>query len=436
VLPGCVVRKKIKRPFGVNRGPPAKPEGLEKKIRLRRSVLLADDAYRSDGDSLGVTGRLGTTEKKHPTRPFDVAHDFHLSHWRTCMSTIHDYKLSHCNTAGIDGLNQQILALLRAALPNDLKSCESIVNVSGASTLPFLQPAAEAALALAVAEKNQRPILIHAYRTIAHQHILYFWYQNQRCGIKLAARPSRSPHEQGIAIDIENPEDWIEVLRNHHWEWQGTGDPSHFTYVGSGINPQVRVEGVRAFQKLWNQHNPTDLIEEDGLYGTEETAPCLEKSPIGGFPEEIEMPDETNNLPWMAIAKNEIGVKEFTGSADNPRIVEYHAATTYGARDDEVAWCSSFVNWCMREAGQTRTGSAAARSWLNWGTILSEPRKGCVVVLRRGNTNWQGHVGFFNSDGDTPGPDIPVLGGNQGDAVSVSSFPKTRVLGYRWPTNG
>jgi uncharacterized protein (TIGR02594 family) len=148
------------------------------------------------------------------------------------------------------------------------------------------------------------------------------------------------------------------------------------------------------------------------------------------------MPNETNDAPWMPIAESEIGVHEFAGSADNPRIVDYHAATSYGARDDEVAWCSSFVNWCMREVGQTRTGSAAARSWLNWGTILSEPRKGCVVVLRRGNSNWQGHVGFSISEGDTNGPYIYVLGGNQGDAVNISPFPKTRVLGYLWPTGG
>jgi len=147
------------------------------------------------------------------------------------------------------------------------------------------------------------------------------------------------------------------------------------------------------------------------------------------------MADETNNSPWLAIAEKEIGVHEFPGPADNPRIVEYHSATSYGARDDEVAWCSSFVNWCMREAGISRTGSAAARSWLNWGNLLPEPRKGCVVILRRGDNNWQGHVGFCTSEGDPAGPYIYVLGGNQGDAVSVSPFPKTRVLGYRWPAN-
>ena len=28
---------------------------------------------------------------------------------------------------------------------------------------------------------------------------------------------------------------------------------------------------------------------------------------------------------------------------------------------------------------------------------------------------------------------IRVLGGNQGDKVSIENFPKSQVLGYRWP---
>lgn len=201
------------------------------------------------------------------------------------MSTIGEYKKNHdiCNTEGIIGLNKQIVSLLLPAVPNDLVSCEDTVNPVGASTLSFLQPAAKASLSQACAEKGRRVDLIHGFRTVAHQHILYYWGQHQRCGIKVVARPGHSPHELGIAIDIENPQAWITVLKHHHWSWQGDNDPSHFTYTGDGINPNVRVEEVRAFQRLWNQHNPADLIAEDGAYGTQETAPRLDKSPIQGF---------------------------------------------------------------------------------------------------------------------------------------------------------
>jgi len=141
-----------------------------------------------------------------------------------------------------------------------------------------------------------------------------------------------------------------------------------------------------------------------------------------------------NEAPWMKFAEEEIGVHEYEGDPDNPKIIEYHSTTTYGAKDDEVAWCSAFVNWCMKKAGIRRTGSASARSWLNWGEMLSEPRKGCVVVLWRNNPDsWQGHVGFYVGE-SANSSDIDVLGGNQNDSVNVSAYPKTRVLGYRWNT--
>ena len=133
--------------------------------------------------------------------------------------------------------------------------------------------------------------------------------------------------------------------------------------------------------------------------------------------------------PWLAVAKREQGQTEIAGEKDNPRIVEYHAATSLKASDDETAWCSAFVNWVMLAAGQRGTGRADARSWLEWGVEFKIPAYGCVVVLKRG-TGWQGHVGFFVGRRDGL---VGILGGNQGDAVSVAWYPERDVLGYRWP---
>ena len=134
---------------------------------------------------------------------------------------------------------------------------------------------------------------------------------------------------------------------------------------------------------------------------------------------------------WLQIARGELGQHEISGSRDNPRIVEYHKATSLGASDDETPWCSAFVNWCMQKAGQPSTRSALARSWLKYGKGLASPQLGCIVVFWRGSpTSSQGHVAFYlGSDGDY----VTVLGGNQGDAVTIAKYPKSRVLGYRIP---
>lgn len=133
---------------------------------------------------------------------------------------------------------------------------------------------------------------------------------------------------------------------------------------------------------------------------------------------------------FLEIAEKEIGIKEIRGG-ENPKILEYHDCTTLNACEDEVPWCSAFANWVVKQAGLRGTGSAAARSWLDWGVSIPAPKPGCIVILRRKDaTNPQSaHVGFYVCD--LPGGFIKVLGGNQGDQVKYSNFPTNQVLGYR-----
>ena len=133
---------------------------------------------------------------------------------------------------------------------------------------------------------------------------------------------------------------------------------------------------------------------------------------------------------WYALAWAERGTKEVTGPGSNPRIKEYQTAETLHAGNDEVAWCSSFVNWVMMKADVPRTKSAAARSWLTWGRKIQEPVRGCVVIFTRPGHEGSGHVSLFVSrDGDF----IRVLGGNQENQVKISRYPASRLLGFRMP---
>ncbi|HEY5869451.1 MAG TPA: TIGR02594 family protein [Candidatus Tectomicrobia bacterium] len=137
---------------------------------------------------------------------------------------------------------------------------------------------------------------------------------------------------------------------------------------------------------------------------------------------------------WYEIARGEEGIKEFNGAADNPEVVKYlkSCAELGGVhqRNDETAWCSAFVNWCVEQAGFEGTESAAARSWMQWGQPITSPTVGCIVVLRRTNNPAFGHVGFFVKETDRL---VFLLGGNQSDAVNVTAFDRSRVLrdGFR-----
>jgi uncharacterized protein (TIGR02594 family) len=143
---------------------------------------------------------------------------------------------------------------------------------------------------------------------------------------------------------------------------------------------------------------------------------------------------------WYEIAEGELGtIEDSRQDVDNPRIVEYFTATDFMNRgDDEIPWCSAFVNWCMVQAGIPGTHSARARSWVekDWGEELDQPREGCLVVLERPPNPANGHVGFYVGDKD--GDRLRLLGGNQGPegrgAVNISTPLKDRVLSYRWPS--
>lgn len=136
--------------------------------------------------------------------------------------------------------------------------------------------------------------------------------------------------------------------------------------------------------------------------------------------------------PWLEIAAKEVGVKEMVGIKHHPSIIKYHQHTSLKAPSDEISWCAAFANYCLETAGFAGTKSPAARSFLKWGLPMEKPERGCIVVFWRGDPNsWQGHVGFFISE-DQNG-NLRVLGGNQSDSVRISTYTKSRLLGYRWP---
>ena len=139
------------------------------------------------------------------------------------------------------------------------------------------------------------------------------------------------------------------------------------------------------------------------------------------------------------IAARFIGLKEIPGSEDNPGILAMLRLDSSWPKNDEVAWCSAFVNYVAWLLRLPRSKNLLARSWLGVGQAIpiDDAIVGFdVVILKRGggsqpgpeDTTAPGHVGFFAGlDGDL----VAVLGGNQSDSVSVATFPISRVLGVR-----
>jgi len=133
------------------------------------------------------------------------------------------------------------------------------------------------------------------------------------------------------------------------------------------------------------------------------------------------------------LAQRYLGIAEIPGDRDHPLIRWWHSTCTIGETDDEVPWCSSFVNGICWELRRPRSQSAAARSWLDVGVAVGtdQARPGSdIAVLQRGNSPTAGHVGFF-AGWDSDSGSIRILGGNQGNKVSIRGYPIGAILGIR-----
>ena len=132
---------------------------------------------------------------------------------------------------------------------------------------------------------------------------------------------------------------------------------------------------------------------------------------------------------WIVEARKYIGTKEVPGVKHSPLILSWWKKIKRGGiKSDEVPWCAAFVGAMLEESGLVSSRFESAKSYLTWGERLSKPLYGCIVVFAR---NSGGHVGFVVGK-DATGR-LMVLGGNQGDKVSVVPFSVDRVAGYRWP---
>lgn len=134
-------------------------------------------------------------------------------------------------------------------------------------------------------------------------------------------------------------------------------------------------------------------------------------------------------------AKQLIGLTEIKGSRHDPDIVRFFAEVGHDwVKDDETAWCAAFVGAMLERAELPSTRKLNARSYLEWGEEVSvdDAQEGDLCVFWRGSPDAAtGHVGFYVSHGSSQ---IIVLGGNQGNAVSIAPYDRRRLLSVRrWP---
>lgn len=144
-------------------------------------------------------------------------------------------------------------------------------------------------------------------------------------------------------------------------------------------------------------------------------------------------------LSAFDLAQRFVGMREVAGSTSNPQILAMLRLDQEWPAGDDVPWCSAFMNYVAWLLRLPRSKDLRARSWLGIGkaVALGDAEVGFdVVILKRGARNQPGpavinapgHVGLFAG---REGSKLLVLGGNQADAVNVSPYPASQLLGVR-----
>ena len=137
-----------------------------------------------------------------------------------------------------------------------------------------------------------------------------------------------------------------------------------------------------------------------------------------------------SKIIYDAAAKY-LGTREIPGPGTNSIIKGWirAAAKWLDYDDSSTPWCGCFRGAIGME---TSTGVPAehyrAKNWLKWGSgvhTIREAIKGDTVILvRKGGF----HVALFDR---LAGDYVYLLGGNQGNAVSVAKFPINQIEGLR-----
>ncbi len=121
------------------------------------------------------------------------------------------------------------------------------------------------------------------------------------------------------------------------------------------------------------------------------------------------------------------GVKEIIGDRHNQTILDWADEIGVGNlyEADEIPWCGLFVGVVAKRAGKPVVNNPLwARNWAKWG-VPCMAKLGCVLVFSR---ETGGHVGLYVGEDDKC---FHVLGGNQGNSVSIVRIEKSRMISSR-----
>lgn len=215
------------------------------------------------------------------------------------------------------------------------------------------------------------------------------------------------------------------------------------------IGDNVRLAQLAMAEKGYNLKgtgyfgNATDTVVEtiqrkagsriDGELGPV-TANVIDKLPAASLIPTLDHVEITRPL-WLEAGLRYLGTKEFSGSRDNPTIIDWakeeggDIAENYN--HDSIPWCALFANHILTKVGLKGTETLWALDFAGkWPCVrLAGPAVGAFAPMKR-----QGGGHIMVIVGRDQLGNIMGLGGNQSDAVTIAPFAVSRLnQGFYWP---
>jgi hypothetical protein len=112
----------------------------------------------------------------------------------------------------------------------------------------------------------------------------------------------------------------------------------------------------------------------------------------------------------------------------NPLIINAFKEIGFPGQEEPTAWCAAFSGYALKTSGLPFLKSLSSLAYANYGTAIpinnrNQWKQWDIVVFKNIKKQGQGHVGFLygaSADGNA----ITLFGGNQGDSLKYSTFPK------------
>jgi len=156
------------------------------------------------------------------------------------------------------------------------------------------------------------------------------------------------------------------------------------------------------------------------------------------LPAQYEWITKLKGLPkTISLALAEYGTQEVVGKGSNKTIIGWRdelnqsGAKVAGYSDDDIPWCGLFAAIVAlrrrKNAAEVVKDPLWARNWAKYGKHANAAMLGDVLVFERGSG---GHVGFYVAEDSTA---YHVIGGNQGNRVSIARVAKDRCIAVRRP---